>query len=240
MCSSQSETVFEKRETDGIFTANVKSIKSRLFENDRDLLMSLEKLKQEEFGKLKTDSVHFNNTRFKSSPCMQYDGIFREEGVTSSRFEYFNVRGYICPHPGNANLALQIEFSSLSNSRGFSENSYSLSDEFFANIAFFKPTVKQPTAVNTGRFFISRVRVSNPEHVVRHEPARLSRDGVRMCYRRKFMRYSRFWKRGSERRASENACTLSRNISASRPFLLRPDVRWLLLLAECVNPPPGA
>ena len=134
--SSKSETVFQKRVEDEIVIASVKTFKTQRFDTDKDLLISLETLKQEELSKLKRDSVHFNYVRFKGSPCVQYDGIFKVNGASAPNFEYFNFKGYLCRHPESKESAIQIEFSNHSNLRGFSENLISPRDEFFEKIVF--------------------------------------------------------------------------------------------------------
>ena len=120
--SSKSETVFEKRVEGEIVNANVKTIKTKIFDNDKDLMTSLEALKKEELSKLNRDSIHFNYVRFKGSPCVQYDGIFNVDGTSAPKFEYFNIKGYLCRHPESKDLVVQMEFSNHSNVRGFSEN----------------------------------------------------------------------------------------------------------------------
>jgi hypothetical protein len=138
----KSEILFEKQVKDEIVMANVKTIKTKLFDNEKDLLTNLETLKQEELGKLKRDSIHFNYVRFKGSPCVQYDGIFKVDGASAPKFEYFNLKGYLCRHPESKDLVVQIEFSNHSNLRGFSENLFSLSEEFFGAIVFSKVASK--------------------------------------------------------------------------------------------------
>ena len=141
--SDKSQTVFEKRAKGEISNANVKTIKTKTFETEKDLLIGLETLKQDELSKLKMDSVHFNNTRFKGLPCVQYDGIFKLDGsVSSPKFEYFNFKGYLCSHPETKGLAVQVEFSNYSNSRGFSEKLVAVSEEFFEKITFSKAAIK--------------------------------------------------------------------------------------------------
>jgi hypothetical protein len=140
--SSKSETVFEKRGEDEIVTANVKTIKTKIFDNDKELMISLETLKKEELSKLKRDSIHFNYVRFKGSRCVQYDGVFKVDGASAPKFEYFNLKGYLCGHPETRGLVVQIEFSNYSNLRAFSENLFSLSEEFFEKIVFSKVTSK--------------------------------------------------------------------------------------------------
>ena len=51
--SSKSETVFEKRDKDEVLMASVKNIRTKVFDNDKDLLVSLETLKKEELSNLK-------------------------------------------------------------------------------------------------------------------------------------------------------------------------------------------
>jgi hypothetical protein len=134
--SSKSDTVFEKRGKDEILIANVKTFRTKIFDNDLDLLTSLETLKKEELSQLKRDSVHFNYVRFKGSPCVQYDGIFKLDGASLPKSEYFNFKGYLCRHPETKDLVVQMEFSNHSNLRGFSENLFSLRDEFLEKIVF--------------------------------------------------------------------------------------------------------
>jgi hypothetical protein len=136
--SSKSETVFEKRGKDEILMANVKTIRTKMFDDDKDFLTSMETLKKEELSKLNRDSVHFNYVRFKGSPCVQYDGIFKPDGASLPKFEYFNFKGYLCRHPESKDLVVQMEFSNHSNLRGFSENLFSLRDEFLEKIVFSK------------------------------------------------------------------------------------------------------
>jgi hypothetical protein len=136
--SSKSETAFEKRVEGEIVNANVKTIKTRIFDNDKDLMTSLETLKKEELSKLNKDSIHFNYVRFKGTRCVQYDGVFTVGGAPAPNFQYFNLKGYLCRHPESKDLVVQMEFSNHSNLRGFSENFFSLSDEFFEKTRFSK------------------------------------------------------------------------------------------------------
>jgi hypothetical protein len=135
------KTVFEKRAADEILNASVRTFAVEIFETDRDLLISLEEAEKEDLSDFKMDSLHFNYVRFKATPCLQYDGIFFFKEA-APKFKYFNVRGYFCAHPVNKKLAVRMEFSNHSNSRGFSENLFSLSDEFFEKTAFPKAAVK--------------------------------------------------------------------------------------------------
>jgi hypothetical protein len=135
--SGESLIAFQKRVEGQVLNASVKTIKTKVFDNDNDLLTSLEALKVEELSKLKKDSVHFNYVRFKASPCVQYDGIFTGDAAAPN-FQYFNFKGYLCRHPESKGLVVQIEFSNHSNLRAFSETLGDLSNQFFEKMAFSK------------------------------------------------------------------------------------------------------
>jgi len=134
----KSETVFEKRDESGIFTASVKIIRTKTFETEKDRLTGWEALKQEEFSKLKQDHLHFNYTGFKGAVCLRYDAIFPLQKTSSNKFAHFNVNGYVLPLSNTKDSAVQIEFSNYSNTRGLTEDLYSLADEFFEKLTFPK------------------------------------------------------------------------------------------------------
>jgi hypothetical protein len=134
---NQSLIGFQKRGDGEVLNASVKIIRTRVFDNDKDLLTSLEALKVEELSKLKKVSVHFNYVRFKASPCVQYGGIFTGD-TSEPNFAYLNFKGYLCRHPESKGLVVQIESSNHSNQRGFSENLIDVSDEFFEKMTFSK------------------------------------------------------------------------------------------------------
>jgi hypothetical protein len=66
--------------------------------------------------------------------CLQYDGKFLIEKTSTLNFAYLNFEGYLCPHPRAKDLAVQIEFSTYSNTRGFTPDANSLSEEFFEKV----------------------------------------------------------------------------------------------------------
>ena len=140
--SDKLETVFEKRDKDAVSSASVKTIKTKTFETDKERLNSFEALKKEDLSSLNRDSLHFNYVRFKGSMCLQYDGIFKLDGTAAPKLEYFHIRGYLCPHPKSTDSAIQIETSNYSNTRDFTEDFISISDEFFEKAAFSKAIVK--------------------------------------------------------------------------------------------------
>ena len=138
--TDKSETVFEKRGEGGILNASVKTIRTKTFETDKDRLAHWETLKQEELSKLKLDSLHFDYMKFKGAMCLRYTGIFPIQKTSSNNFAYFNLKGYLCPHSNAKDSAVQIQFSNYSNTRGMTEDLYSLSEEFFEKLTFPRPT----------------------------------------------------------------------------------------------------
>lgn len=128
------ETIFLKTNAQTKFNAFVKTSKTDVYENISELFEYLENLKNAEISKLDRDSLHFNRMGFKKTPCLQYDGIFRE----TSNYKYFNMNGYLCRHPAAKDVLIQIEFSNYSNTRGFSESDTELSKDFFEKFTFSK------------------------------------------------------------------------------------------------------
>lgn len=130
----KTEIVFLKMNTERKFNAFVKRIKIDVYENVKDLFATLENLKKAEVSEVIRDSIHYNWTEFKDTPCLQYDGIFNNDG----EYKYFNMSGYLCRHPQDKSVAIQIEFSSYSNNRGYTETEVKLSKNFFEKIVFSK------------------------------------------------------------------------------------------------------
>ncbi len=137
--SDGSEIVFEKRDKDRVCRASVSIIKTAVYDSDKDLLAGLEALEQHELDQLDVDSVHFNYAGPHAWPRLHYDGIVRLDRTSSPGFGYLNFKGRLIPHPGAPGLAYKIEFSDRSNARGFSEELFSLGEEFCDKI-LFSPT----------------------------------------------------------------------------------------------------
>jgi hypothetical protein len=134
--TDKSETVFEKRIENGILNASVKTIPTKTFATDKERLGAWEALKNEEFSKLKRDSLHFYYTRFKSVMCLRYDGSFPLEKNSSNSFERLNLKGYLCPLPNTQESAVQMEFVNYANKKGMTEDMFALSEEFFEKVTF--------------------------------------------------------------------------------------------------------
>lgn len=133
--SEKLETNFIKTNADGKYNALVKTMTVAVYENVKDLFENLEKLKQAEISNLDRDSLHYNRTNFKETPCLQYDGIFRN---SDPNYKEFNMSGYLCQHPLDKKIIIQFEFSNFTNTRGFTEAEIKLFKAFFDKIIFSK------------------------------------------------------------------------------------------------------
>jgi hypothetical protein len=135
------ETRFERSDAAEPAIASVRTLKIATFGRGSDLLRNMEAWKEKQLSKLERDSVHFNRVRFKGVGCLQYDGIFRDPS-RSDRLAHLNVKGYLCPLPGNDQFVAELEVSSRSSRRGFSEELLAVSDEFFEATGFVE--IKHP------------------------------------------------------------------------------------------------
>lgn len=134
--SEKMETVFEKVTANKKFKAFVKTAKIPVYETDKELLANLEKLKMAEVDEKNRDSIHFNHIGYKSTPCLQYDGIFN---APDTGYKHFNMSGYICRHPDDSSVIIQFEYANYSNDRGFLETEIQSSISFFEGVGFTKP-----------------------------------------------------------------------------------------------------
>lgn len=136
--NESSETIFGKTTIEEKFNVFVRTKTISDFENIEDLFENIEKMKQSELNIENRDSLHYNRTNFKETPCLQYDGVFNNDEAVMPGYKHFNFFGYLCRHPKNKNIVVQIEFSNFSISRGFSESALKLSKDFFSKIQFIK------------------------------------------------------------------------------------------------------
>jgi len=137
--SEKLETVFGKTNSEAEYKVFARTKTIPDYENTNDLLKSLEAMKQAELNDSNRDSLHYNYQKeFNETPCVQYDGIFKNDAAEAPGYKYFNFYGYICQHPSDKNIVIQMEFSDYSNTRGFSEAEFNLRRDFFEKIKFVK------------------------------------------------------------------------------------------------------
>jgi hypothetical protein len=144
LVSNGSETTFEKRDKDANSTAGVKTLKTKVFETEKDQLVGWESLKNEALQalKLQKDSLHFNHLRFKGAMCVQYDASYPLDAATPPKFARYNVKGYLCPLLDAKDMVVQIEITNYSNTKGFSEAQLPMTEDFFENIRLPKKPAK--------------------------------------------------------------------------------------------------
>ena len=133
------ETVFQKTSEHEIALVSMKTVEMDTSGEPKALLAKLESAKDAELAGLTAwdrDSLHFNHVRFKSSPCLQYDGIFVATKESSSRHKYLNFRGYICAPSAPGDVVVQLEASSQSSERGMSERLSTVADDLFGTASF--------------------------------------------------------------------------------------------------------
>lgn len=99
---------------------------------------TLKTLEIENTENLKRDSLHFNRISFNEVSCVQYDSSVKNLAATAQTFEYYNIYGYACPHPTSKDRVVLLEFSTYSNTKGFSEDDIKLYRRFFDSAKFTK------------------------------------------------------------------------------------------------------
>lgn len=141
--SEKEETLLEKAATVEVLFASVKTIKTKHFDEERELLSHLESMKRDELlSNHVRDSLHFNYVTYKETPCVQYDGVFNFKEEAKSTYKFFNFKGYLCRHTKNPDLVIQMEFSNHSNVRSFTEDFNLTSSRFFEQTEFTKGSAK--------------------------------------------------------------------------------------------------
>lgn len=76
---------------------------------------------------------------FKETSCLKYRTLsedHKNEGIDSDRFQYLKIFGYICRHPLNSAIAIQMEVSNRSKDKELEEGLLLVGREFFNNIQF--------------------------------------------------------------------------------------------------------
>jgi hypothetical protein len=133
------ETGFEKQRPTERELAGSRALEPTTFGTGSEVWPRMETWKEGQLlsGVLKRDSIHFNRLRFKGLSCLQYDGIFKVN-TAAQPFSYFNVKGYLCPVGGKEPWIVELEVSSRSNQRGFSEAFITVAERFF-DAAVFAP-----------------------------------------------------------------------------------------------------
>lgn len=128
--SNERETRFQGTIANEIVVASSQTLMASEFGEGDDLLARLESWKESQLvdSGLKRDSLHFYRLRFKGMACLGYDGVYQSGSESEN---HFNFRGYLFPLISTEQSAVELEFSSRSKQRGFSEELIQTSEKFF-------------------------------------------------------------------------------------------------------------
>lgn len=89
--------------------------------------------------------VKNNRATLNGSACIKYDTIAEDhasKSKSSQPFQYFSTMGYICRHPGNKSVVIQLEVSYRSDLQNVPDGITLMSDQFFNSLEFINNKVK--------------------------------------------------------------------------------------------------
>lgn len=136
--SDGAQVSFEKRHGPISATLVAQSFRVDSFPDDQAFLRFAEARQEAVVKKLEMLSEHYNRTRLGEAPCLQYDGVYRDERYVASESEYLFIKGYTCRHPTMAGQVTQLEFTQRSASRTPPriEDMLATADAFFRSLVF--------------------------------------------------------------------------------------------------------
>ena len=137
--SNERETRFERTSAVETAVASSRTLVGTTFGGGDDLLARLEAWKQAQLATtpgLKPDSLHFYRVKFKGRTCLLYDGSFEDISEPKSQFTRFNFKGYLCPLGDTEQSLVELEVSTRSKQKGFSDEMIRSSNEFFEAAGF--------------------------------------------------------------------------------------------------------
>lgn len=137
--SDEGEIRFEKASAAEPALAGSRTLAGSTFGGGGELLARLETWKESQVATApgrKRDSLHFYRVEFKGRTCLQYDGSSEDVAASQGGFTRFNFMGFLCPLDGTGETVAEIEMSSRSQRKGFSDELNRSSQEFFAAAVF--------------------------------------------------------------------------------------------------------
>jgi hypothetical protein len=108
-------------------------------EKDSDFLdqVAFQRAANNDKKRFKVLSVSNEQVSFKAVACLKFTTLSEDhgkKGVKSKDFLYLENRGYVCRHPANPTIALQMEVSLRSKERGFPDALTQIGDQFFGDV----------------------------------------------------------------------------------------------------------
>ena len=134
--SSESQVVFQEELPTSSTTLTAKSVPIGSFGNDHEFLTATEAQLVKELSTFRRLSIHFNYTRRRGAPCVQYDGIFMDSLAKSPDREIITMQGLLYRNPGDTLRTLRLEIAQRSSFRGFPDSTLAVAEAFFDAVQF--------------------------------------------------------------------------------------------------------
>jgi hypothetical protein len=128
--------VFQEELPASSTTLTAKIVPIRSFQNEREFLTATEAEQAKELSTFQRLSLHFNYSRFRGAPCVQYDGIFTDSLAKSPDREIITLKGLLCRHPDDTQRMVHLEIAQRSAFRGFPDSTLSVAEIFFEGVQF--------------------------------------------------------------------------------------------------------
>jgi len=129
--SSERQAVFQEEMPASSTTLTAKSVPIESFRNDLEFLTATEAQLVKELSTFQRLSLHFNHTRRKGAPCVQYDGIFMDSLAKSPDREIITLKGLLYRNPDDTLRMLRLEIAQRSAFRGIPDSTLSVAETFF-------------------------------------------------------------------------------------------------------------
>ncbi len=134
--STETEVMFQKELPASSTTLSAKVVPIGSFQNEREFLTATEAQQAKELSTLQRLSIHFNYTRFRGAPCVQFDGMFIDSLAKSRDREIITLRGLLCRHPVDTLRMVRLEIAQRSGFRGFPDSTLSAAENFVEAVQF--------------------------------------------------------------------------------------------------------
>jgi hypothetical protein len=134
--SSETQVAFQEELPASSTTLTAKSVPIGSFGNDHEFLTATEAQLVKELSTFRRLSLHFNHTRRKGAPCVQYDGIFRDSLAKLVHREILTLGGFVYRNPADTLRMLRLEIAQRSSFRGIPDSTLSIAETFFDAVPF--------------------------------------------------------------------------------------------------------
>jgi hypothetical protein len=117
------------------------------FDDDKKFLEYIiaERKKNDDSSRFVDLGVTYDFVTFNESSCVSYTSLaedHKSQSQSDKKFQYFSTAGYICRHPANKGVAIQLETSYRSDNKLIPEYIRATSKNFFSGVKFIDNKVK--------------------------------------------------------------------------------------------------